>query len=54
MKVLGRIPYDPGVYRSVQDGAPVMEYQIPAADAMRRVWHAAKEQMNMKTGDLPR
>jgi MinD superfamily P-loop ATPase len=54
MKVLGRIPYDPEVYRSVQDGAPVTEYEIPAADAMRRVWHAAKEQMNMKTGDLPR
>jgi MinD superfamily P-loop ATPase len=36
--VLGRIPFDPEVYRSVQEGIPLTLRDTPAAAAVRQVW----------------
>jgi MinD superfamily P-loop ATPase len=36
--VLGRIPFDPDVYESVQEGVPLTQRDTPAATAVRRIW----------------
>jgi MinD superfamily P-loop ATPase containing an inserted ferredoxin domain len=38
LSFLGRIPFDPDVYKSVQEGVPLTQRDTPAATAVRRVW----------------
>jgi MinD superfamily P-loop ATPase len=41
--VPGRIPFDPEVYRSVQQGIPLTQMDTPAASAVRRMWETLIE-----------
>jgi len=40
-RVLGRVPYDPAVPRSIVEGVPLVEADNgPAAEAVRTLWHS--------------
>jgi MinD superfamily P-loop ATPase len=44
LSLVGKIPFDPEVYRCVQEGVPITRLETPATNGIRSVWNALIEQ----------
>jgi MinD superfamily P-loop ATPase len=51
--VMGRIPFDPDVFRSVQEEVPLTQRNIPAAQSVREIWGALRQTWSPDHEPLP-